>query len=260
MDPGTPNRPTGRIPDNWPCPTSTDLSTPLLGHHPMVTSLLNRSKVIIRPMKDGNGERKFELGPIVTMSCHPWDSDAKKKTHRIPPTRLTRSMYASQANPMATHSWPKWHPMVGGLIPTLPHGEPPIPGPSPSSKPPEDILTCEPEPEVAPTQSMGELFGKSQLHFFNSSQLLLTPPLPISSLSHYSLLNHHHQRYPRRIPPPIPPFPTPPPSTPVPPPSTSTPDLPPIATENPTVSSPRCQAPLIPTRTLAGNSQTCNQH
>ncbi|MBW0582427.1 hypothetical protein O181_122142 [Austropuccinia psidii MF-1] len=32
--------------------------------------------------------------------------------------------------------------------------EPPIPGPSPSSKPHEDVPTCEPEPEVAPTQSM----------------------------------------------------------------------------------------------------------
>ncbi|MBW0505395.1 hypothetical protein O181_045110 [Austropuccinia psidii MF-1] len=37
--------------------------------------------------------------------------------------------------------------------------EPPIPGPSPSSEPHEDILTCEPEPEVAPTQSMEEPFA-----------------------------------------------------------------------------------------------------
>ncbi|MBW0587268.1 hypothetical protein O181_126983 [Austropuccinia psidii MF-1] len=42
----------------------------LLGHHPMVTSLFDRSKLIIRLMKDGDGERTFELGPIVTMSCH----------------------------------------------------------------------------------------------------------------------------------------------------------------------------------------------
>ncbi|MBW0525003.1 hypothetical protein O181_064718 [Austropuccinia psidii MF-1] len=40
---------------------------PLLGHHPMVTSLLDWSKVIIRPMKDGDDKRTFELGPIVTM-------------------------------------------------------------------------------------------------------------------------------------------------------------------------------------------------
>ncbi|MBW0504918.1 hypothetical protein O181_044633 [Austropuccinia psidii MF-1] len=50
---------------------------PLLGHHLMVTSLLDRSEVIIRPMKDGDGKRTFKLGLIVTMSCHPWDSNAK---------------------------------------------------------------------------------------------------------------------------------------------------------------------------------------
>ncbi|MBW0580647.1 hypothetical protein O181_120362, partial [Austropuccinia psidii MF-1] len=36
--------------------------------------------------------------------------------------------------------------------------EPPIPGPSPSSQAPEDNTTREPEPEVAPTQSMEEPF------------------------------------------------------------------------------------------------------
>ncbi|MBW0552273.1 hypothetical protein O181_091988, partial [Austropuccinia psidii MF-1] len=36
--------------------------------------------------------------------------------------------------------------------------EPPIPGPSPSSQPPEDNTTHEPEPEVAPTQSTEEPF------------------------------------------------------------------------------------------------------
>ncbi|MBW0553725.1 hypothetical protein O181_093440 [Austropuccinia psidii MF-1] len=70
--------------------------------------------------------------------------------------------------------------------------EPPIPGPSPSSKPHEDIPTHEPEPEVAPTQSMEEPFGKSQLHFFSSSQLFLTFPLTISTLSHSTPLRHHH--------------------------------------------------------------------
>ncbi|MBW0570896.1 hypothetical protein O181_110611 [Austropuccinia psidii MF-1] len=61
---------------------------PLLGHHLMVTSLLDWSKVIIRPMKDGNGERTFELVPIVTMSCHQWDSNSKNKTHQIPPNKI----------------------------------------------------------------------------------------------------------------------------------------------------------------------------
>ncbi|MBW0530035.1 hypothetical protein O181_069750 [Austropuccinia psidii MF-1] len=181
---------------------------PHLGHHPMVTSLLDRSNMIIGPMKDGDGKRQFELGPIITMSCHPWYSNAKvfffllisflfmqsyllfsithrTKTTKSPPTRLTRSMYALQANPAATHSWPEWHPIVGGLI----H--------CPSSEPPEDVPTCEPQPEVAPTKSMEEPFAHPA-----------TPHLVI-------IINDMHVGSP----PPISPSPTPPPSTPVPPPS-----------------------------------------
>ncbi|MBW0589823.1 hypothetical protein O181_129538, partial [Austropuccinia psidii MF-1] len=60
---------------------------PLLGHHPMVTSLLDLSEVIIQPMKGGNGKRTFELGPIVTMSCHQWDSNAKVKQNPPNPPR-----------------------------------------------------------------------------------------------------------------------------------------------------------------------------
>ncbi|MBW0580520.1 hypothetical protein O181_120235 [Austropuccinia psidii MF-1] len=90
---------------------------PLLGHHPMVTSLLDLSKVIIWPMKDGYGKRTFALRPIFTMSCYPWDSNTKNKPTEAPLTRLTCFMYASQANPVATHSRPKQHPMVRGLIP-----------------------------------------------------------------------------------------------------------------------------------------------
>ncbi|MBW0554556.1 hypothetical protein O181_094271 [Austropuccinia psidii MF-1] len=75
---------------------------PLLGHHPMVTSPLDLSKVIIRPMKDGDGKRTFEFGPIVTTSCHRWDSNTR---------------FASQANPAATHSRPEWHPMARAIIP-----------------------------------------------------------------------------------------------------------------------------------------------
>ncbi|MBW0496224.1 hypothetical protein O181_035939 [Austropuccinia psidii MF-1] len=113
------------------------------------------------------------------------------------PIRFTHSMYASQANPTATHSWSEdlFHKPSQ-------HIEPPIPSPSPSSKPPEDVATCEPEPEVASTQCMEEPFG--------------SPPC-------------------------ISPAPTLPPSTPVPPP-------------------PWCQAPLIPTMTLARNSPTCDQY
>ncbi|MBW0570032.1 hypothetical protein O181_109747 [Austropuccinia psidii MF-1] len=41
-----------------------------------------------------------------------------------------------------------------------PTKEPPIPGLSPSSQPPEDVPTCEPEPEVAPRQSTEEPFSR----------------------------------------------------------------------------------------------------
>ncbi|MBW0489261.1 hypothetical protein O181_028976 [Austropuccinia psidii MF-1] len=39
------------------------------------------------------------------------------------------------------------------------HNEPPIPGPIPSSKPPENLPTGDPEPEVAPMQSTEEPFA-----------------------------------------------------------------------------------------------------
>ncbi|MBW0473492.1 hypothetical protein O181_013207 [Austropuccinia psidii MF-1] len=81
--------------------------------------------------------------------------------------------------------------------------EPPIPGPSTSSEPHEDILTNEPEPEVALTQSMEEPFRKSKINFFYSYQLLLTFPSTISSSSHSTPLFHHHRRYAHRIPPPL---------------------------------------------------------
>ncbi|MBW0506920.1 hypothetical protein O181_046635 [Austropuccinia psidii MF-1] len=137
---------------------------PLLGHHPMVTSLLNWSEVIIWPMKDGNGERTFELGPIVTMCSHPWDSNGKNKTHQTPPTRLTHSMYALQANPAAPTPGPSGTLWSKDLSPgeqpkPSQHDEPPIPGPSTSSKPPEEVPTREPEPEVAPTQSTEDPFA-----------------------------------------------------------------------------------------------------
>ncbi|MBW0551204.1 hypothetical protein O181_090919 [Austropuccinia psidii MF-1] len=57
---------TGRREQFWtihPGPSSIDLSS----HHWMVNSLLNQSEVIIRSMKDGDDDRTFKLGPIVTM-------------------------------------------------------------------------------------------------------------------------------------------------------------------------------------------------
>ncbi|MBW0482722.1 hypothetical protein O181_022437 [Austropuccinia psidii MF-1] len=39
------------------------------------------------------------------------------KPTKSPTTRLSRSSYSLQANTTATHSRPKWHPIVRGLIP-----------------------------------------------------------------------------------------------------------------------------------------------
>ncbi|MBW0534941.1 hypothetical protein O181_074656 [Austropuccinia psidii MF-1] len=106
-------------------------------------------------MKDCDGKRKFELGPIVTMSCHPWDSNAKNKTHQIPPQQ-------DSPVPHMPANKPRSNPLQAQVAPHEPsqHNEPRIPGPSPSSKPHEDVLTCEPEPEVALTQSTEDPFAR----------------------------------------------------------------------------------------------------
>ncbi|MBW0521631.1 hypothetical protein O181_061346 [Austropuccinia psidii MF-1] len=166
----------------------------------MVTSLLDQREVIIRPMKDGNGKRTFELGPIVTMSCHPWDSNSKLKQNALNPPR--------QDSPVQCMPFQKtpWQPTPGPsgtrwsedlFRETSQHDEPPIPGPSPFSKPPDDIPTREPEPELVPL-----------LPTWSLSLTICPLEPPPTSLS-----------------------PTPPPSTP-------TPDLPPIAAKKPTASSP----------------------
>ncbi|MBW0495460.1 hypothetical protein O181_035175 [Austropuccinia psidii MF-1] len=112
----------------------------------MVTSLLDRSKVIIHLKKHGNGKRPFKLGLIVTHGIQ----TPKTKPTKSPPTRLTRSTYASHGNPLQAQVAPD--------KPSQPH-EPPIPGMNPSSEPPEDVPTCEPEPEGAPMQSTEEPFA-----------------------------------------------------------------------------------------------------
>ncbi|MBW0465753.1 hypothetical protein O181_005468 [Austropuccinia psidii MF-1] len=87
-------------------------------------------------------------------------------------------------------------PQQNSPIPSLPQhsrtDEPPIPGPSPSSKPDEDVPTREPEPEVALTQSMEEpfdppspcLFSNSVTFPFCSPSLPVPPRTPIPSSPH----------------------------------------------------------------------------
>ncbi|MBW0587385.1 hypothetical protein O181_127100 [Austropuccinia psidii MF-1] len=132
---------------------------PLLGHHPMVTSLLDLSEVIIRPMKDGNGKRTFELGPIVTDGIEtpnlPCEQTPWQPTPGPSGTQWSEELFRE---PSQTK-------------------EPPIPGPSPSSQPLEDNTTCEPEPEVAPMQSMEEPFA----HPATPRSIIIIDDMPIGS-------------------------------------------------------------------------------
>ncbi|MBW0572762.1 hypothetical protein O181_112477, partial [Austropuccinia psidii MF-1] len=105
---------------------------------PMVTSLLDLSEVIIRPMKDGDEQnppnRPKQDSPVPSLAC--------KQTlwQRTPGPSGTQWSDELFRKPSQTK-------------------EPPIPGPSPLSQPPEDNTTREPEPEVAPTQSTEEPYG-----------------------------------------------------------------------------------------------------
>ncbi|MBW0517016.1 hypothetical protein O181_056731, partial [Austropuccinia psidii MF-1] len=136
---------------------------PLLSHHLMVTSLLYRIDVIFQPMKDGDGKRTFKLGPIVTHGIQMPNFLCKQNPRQPTPgpsgTQWSEDLFCSKK--------PKFHLIstfdssemtVPPFVEPSLTDEPPIPGPSPSSKPHEDIPTCEPEPEVAPRQSMEEPF------------------------------------------------------------------------------------------------------
>ncbi|MBW0494826.1 hypothetical protein O181_034541 [Austropuccinia psidii MF-1] len=87
----------------------------------MVTSLIERRAVIIWPMKDDNGERTFKLGPIITMSCQPWDSNAKNKTHQMSPYKTLPFLFClasktrgnplqAQVAPNGPRNYPMNHP------------------------------------------------------------------------------------------------------------------------------------------------------
>ncbi|MBW0584461.1 hypothetical protein O181_124176 [Austropuccinia psidii MF-1] len=188
----------------------------------MVPSLLHRSELIIRRWQED----------IQAWANHhhvlsPAGFKCQKQNPRNPPQqdspipRMPSEQTPQQPTPRPSGT--QWsEDLSRGRQPTFPfliltdsssfcrtpkHNEPPIPGPGPSSKPSEDVLTPEPEPEVAPRQSMEEPFDKSSLLFLYSYLLFLTPPLTISSSSHYSPLHNHHQQYVPWIPPP-PLFPT----------------------------------------------------
>ncbi|MBW0560115.1 hypothetical protein O181_099830 [Austropuccinia psidii MF-1] len=111
--------------------------------------------------------------------CH------RTKSTGSPATRHSCSFYASQENFTTTDSRPEWHPMIRGLVLH--------PSQSSESQVPshEDALTCEPEPEVAPTQSTEENFACpatpcSIIIFDNTSvsSPIPSPEIPTSSSPH----------------------------------------------------------------------------
>ncbi|MBW0484133.1 hypothetical protein O181_023848 [Austropuccinia psidii MF-1] len=127
-----------------PCPQVSICPPPLQGHHPMITLLLNQSEVIIQPMKDGDGKRIFELVPIVTMSCHPWDSNAKQ-TPRQPTPGLSGTQWSEDLfhgkklpSPFLILTFASSEMTLPPFVKHSQHNGPPIPGLSQSSEPHED--------------------------------------------------------------------------------------------------------------------------
>ncbi|MBW0560922.1 hypothetical protein O181_100637 [Austropuccinia psidii MF-1] len=188
----TPGAQTGRWEQFWmisPVPSRINLST----HHPMVTSPLDQSKVIIQQMKYGNGSRNHtDFFPLHIKQNPPNPPQQHSPIQYMPCEKTPRQ-------PMPGPSGTRWSKDLS-CEPSQ-HNEPPIPAPSPSSKPPEDIATSEPEPEEGPTQSMEEPFACPA----TPCLVIIINDMPVGS-----------------------PTPTPVPST----------DRPPIAAENPTASSP----------------------
>ncbi|MBW0540647.1 hypothetical protein O181_080362 [Austropuccinia psidii MF-1] len=92
----------------------------------------------------------------------PWDSNAKlKQSPPNPPQQDSpipcMPLEQTPQPPASGPSCTQWSEDL--FCKPSQRNEPPIPGPSQPSKPHEDVLTCEPEPEVAPTQSTKENFA-----------------------------------------------------------------------------------------------------
>ncbi|MBW0571787.1 hypothetical protein O181_111502 [Austropuccinia psidii MF-1] len=110
----------------------------------MVTSLFDRSKVIVQPMKDGDGKRTFELRPIVTMSCHPWDSNTKVSFD-------FRSRNHTDFFPLRIEQNPLNPPQQDSPVPHMPCEQTPRqPTPGRSSTQWSEDLSCEPSQHNEP--------------------------------------------------------------------------------------------------------------
>ncbi|MBW0514293.1 hypothetical protein O181_054008 [Austropuccinia psidii MF-1] len=133
-----------------PVPSSINLSTPLPrppsnGHF---TPQLEQSDY---PANEG---WRWQEDIRAWADCHHVLSPMGFKRQNSPVPRMPREQTLRQPTPGPSGT--RW--LEDSSCKPSQHDEPPIPGPSPSSKPPEDVSTCEPEPEVAQTQSMEESF------------------------------------------------------------------------------------------------------
>ncbi|MBW0470879.1 hypothetical protein O181_010594 [Austropuccinia psidii MF-1] len=135
----------------------------------MVTSLLDRSEVIIQTLKEGNGKRTFALSLIVAHGI---------QTPKIKPTK-------SAATRLSCYSY-AFELTFPPFVEPSQHDESPIPGPiqaSDSQLPShENNLTCETEPEVASMQSSDEIFAcpSTSCSFIIDNKPVRNPPLPPS--------------------------------------------------------------------------------
>ncbi|MBW0478963.1 hypothetical protein O181_018678 [Austropuccinia psidii MF-1] len=91
-------------------------------------------------------------------NCHPWDSNSKNPPNSpqqdFPIPHMPCEQTLGQPTPGSSGS--QW--LEDLFCEPSQNNEPPIPGPSQASEPHEDPSTCEPEPEVASTQSTEEPF------------------------------------------------------------------------------------------------------
>ncbi|MBW0461961.1 hypothetical protein O181_001676 [Austropuccinia psidii MF-1] len=143
-----------------PIPSSIDFST----HQPIFTSLLDWSKVIIQPMKDGNGKRTRKTNQI-PHSLYSCKQTPRQRTPGLSGTQRLEDLFCEPSE----------------------HNEPPITGPSQSPKTPlqphDDALTCGPEPEVAPMQSTEEPFA----HPTTPCSITIIDNTPVGSPLHSNL-------------------------------------------------------------------------
>ncbi|MBW0518597.1 hypothetical protein O181_058312 [Austropuccinia psidii MF-1] len=174
-----------------PVPSSIDLSTPLLGHHQMVTSLLDRSRVIIGPMKDGDGKRttKQTKSPVPSLPC---EKTLQKPTQGPSVTQWSEDSCRGNKKtiPLLFSTFDSSELTLPPFVEPSQPNEPPIPGLSQPSEPHEDTLTHEPEPEVAPTQSTEEPFDPpiaSSPHSHSEAWQVFTDLRPTRATVHKSI-------------------------------------------------------------------------